>query len=76
MIHVVERLVQKMKSNEKMEKIVDKPAKKPSAGNGRAQNEINAIKREFFSYFGSGCDDGKARESMPLLFIITLFYYK
>jgi len=45
LIHVVERLVQKMKSNKNMKKVVDKPTKKPSAGTGMAQNEIKAIKR-------------------------------
>ena len=41
MIHVVGRLVQKMKI------VVDKPAKKPSGVNGMAPNENKAIKREY-----------------------------
>ena len=41
MIHVVGRLVQKMKI------VVDKPAKKPSGVNRMAPNENKAIKREY-----------------------------
>ena len=69
MIHVVGRLVQKMKI------VVDKPAKKPSGVNGMAPNENKAIKREYYiTYFGSGCDDGKAREPMPPTFLSQLFF--